>query len=97
MPELLNSYEKKVYSGWCLCGHHMDTHHISCVVNPQSPAALAGEFRLPGTCLAYGHNEDEGYDEKRREHCFGYVDRDDPNEERRKSWTGTKRRPKRRS
>ena len=46
---------------------------------------------VPDACCAYGCNEEEGLDENGNEHCFGYVDKEDPDSERTSKWQGTKR------
>ena len=82
-------FRKVVYSGTCLCGHTDDDHHGSVVVDPEVAKVLGS--RLPDECLAYGCNETGGLDEDGNLHCGGYVDREDPDERRRQSWSGTSR------
>lgn len=78
---------KRIFSGMCLCGHNVDRHHIFTVANQEAYAVIGS--RVPGGCLAYGHNEDEGIGPDGEDHCYDYVDKDDPNENTIKSWHGT--------
>ena len=68
-----------VYSGWCVCGHHYNQHHLMCLMR-QEAIDIVGAPSLPGECLAYGCNEDwDGLDNEGNPHCVdGYIDRDDP-------------------
>jgi hypothetical protein len=53
------------------------------------------EGTIPGECLFFGCNESGGLGpyranhEDREDHCFGYVDKDEPDPEIRKRWYGT--------
>lgn len=79
-------YLKKVYSGTCLCGHGVRSHHCM-VIARQDVVNLLREDVSPGACLVFGRNEDEhlGWD-----HCSGYVDVDEPDETIRSSWKGNR-------
>ena len=83
------NFRKVIYSGVCLCGHEVNSHHCCCVMNKEAYEVM-GPI-LPDTCCAYGSNEDEGLDENGNDHCFGYVDKDDPDPARVARWVGTKR------
>ena len=39
-----------------------------------------GEGSIAGECLAFGFNEMGGLDRDGNPHCFGYVDKADPDE-----------------
>lgn len=73
------------YSGICLCGHSWDDHHLGMVCDPKY-VAETGESYIPQECEYYGCNEGGGFDDEGNPHCGGFVDRQDPNEERRKQW-----------
>jgi hypothetical protein len=77
-------YQKRVYSGTCLCGCACSSHHCM-VIARQDVVDLIKETVFPGACLSLGGNEDEhlGWD-----HCSGYVDRDEPDESIKGSWRG---------
>jgi hypothetical protein len=77
------------YSGVCLCGHSYSDHHCCCVMNPV--AAMIMSSIVPDTCCYFGCNEFEGVDENGNDHCWGYVDALNPNEELKAKWKGTKR------
>jgi len=49
------------------------------------------EGTVPGECLFFGSNETGGLDEHGEDHCYGYVDRGNPDPEERKRWHGTAR------
>jgi hypothetical protein len=93
----LTSYEykvkKRIYSGICMCGCSHLSHHGQVVSNPYYTKET-GESVLPGACLTFGFNENEGKDEKGREHCMAYVDRDNPDDGIREHWSGTVRHKK---
>lgn len=78
-----------IYSGVCMCGHSWEEHHLGMVMRPEI-AAVIGPY-VPGACLKYGSNEDEGLDEHGELHCAGYVDKDEPDEAKRNHWRGTHR------
>lgn len=85
----MSEFKPIIYSGTCLCGHRYKSHHLSMVLSPEAYEVLGPE--VPGACLKYGSNELEGLDENGEVHCFGYVDVDDPDEERHATWRGTRR------
>lgn len=57
------------------------------VLNPEAYKVLGPV--VPDTCCYFGCNEDEGVDENGNDHCWRYVDRDDPDPDVRAKWTGT--------
>ena len=77
-----------IYSGICLCGHIYADHHIGIVMSVKV-AVEKGTCMVPDVCCRYGCNEDEGLDRDGNVHCFGYVDREEPDEAKRKEWQGT--------
>jgi hypothetical protein len=81
---------KRIYSGVCLCGHKVESHHLACIVK-QEVIDLIGECVVPGSCLWFGCNEDEGVDEDGNDHCWSFVDAEDVDEEVKAQWRGTKR------
>lgn len=60
-------------SGICKCGCPVWRHHLSWVMRKEY-IDETGERYLPGCCLRFGFNEQEGLDSKGRIHCFGYRD-----------------------
>lgn len=81
---------KRIYSGVCLCGHKVESHHLGCIVR-QEVIDEIGECVVPGSCLYFGCNELEGLDEEGNEHCWSYVDAENPDEDELARWRGTKR------
>jgi len=66
------NYKKIIYSGMCVCGHSVDRHHLFMVANPEIEK-IVGSY-IPGACLFFGFNENEGYDEDGNDHCYQYID-----------------------
>jgi hypothetical protein len=85
LPEALAGLERVVYSGGCLCGHALDDHHCQMVQDPRV-AEILGSTYGPDVCEFYGSNEEAGLDEAGELHCLQYVDRDEPNPQRRAMW-----------
>ena len=85
----VHAFRKVIYSGTCLCGHKVDDHHISLVMNPEAVKIMGDRF--PDECLFFGCNEDGGLDEDGEHHCGRYVDQADPDYCRKKEWHGTRR------
>jgi len=82
-------FKKIIYSGICLCGHDQHEHHGGMILNEEAYKIMGP--RLPQECEYFGCNEDGGFDELGEDHCSSYVDKDNPDEELKKSWQGTKR------
>lgn len=74
-----------IISGTCKCGHSWEDHHLGCIMNPRTLEELRKinpdhPPYLPQECEYYGCNEDGGLDSEGNKHCFGYIDKDAPNE-----------------
>lgn len=85
----MTDFQKRIYSGACMCGHSYEDHHLVMVLNPEACAVL-GPY-LPEECEFFGSNEDGGLDENGAEHCTRYIDSEEPDPEARSSWKGTSR------
>ena len=78
-----------VYSGMCLCGHSVSSHHCCCVMDPYA-AKVLGDV-VPDECNHFGSNELGGLDEAGELHCAGFVDQTNPDAKVKAKWKGTKR------
>jgi hypothetical protein len=85
----MTDFKKRIYSGTCLCGHSYEDHHLGMVLNPEAHAVM-GPY-LPEECEFFGSNEDGGLDEQGQDHCWRYVDSEEPDPELRAGWKGTSR------
>ena len=85
----MSDFKKIIFSGTCLCGHTYDHHHLG-IIASQEAADIMGPY-LPLECVFFGSNEDGGLDENGNGHCGHYIDMDNPDEELKSQWHGTKR------
>lgn len=78
--------DRVVYSGTCLCGHPAEDHHGAVIGDDRLAEALGLHVVPIGGCEFFDCNEGEGLDAAGELHCVAYLDREDPDPERRVLW-----------